>query len=249
MARRTGTRPRARCAAAVVGGAIAALLAGCGSSSGSGAYRAIPGVDGVRTADDGKAVVVTYVAGPCDKVPATRVTTSSTAVTLAADIPSDCQKGKVSWALKFPLSGTLGTRLVRNGPNGATRTAFDGDVLTDPKTLPTGYRQQSETQGPGVGGGWTRDWIPAAGTAGDELEITQSTALLPAPAGTPEPGHWLVGRLPATVTADTAARTVTVQWDPKAGRSSRVSAVQTGSAPTLTVTELLAVASSLPTRG
>lgn len=244
---------------AYVAGALVAgglLLAGCGSSGGSGdssgsaAYQPLPSVRGVRTADGGKALVVAYTAGACDKAAVGRVAETATAVTLTAALPADCRTGTVDWALKFPLPGALGHRVVHNGMGGAAVAVFSGAVLSDPHHLPAGYRQQSEIQKPDVADSWTRVWIPAKGTTGDDLEITQSAHLLPAPAGTAVPGTHTVQSLPATVTEDTATKTLTVQWETRNHRrSSRVAALQTGATPTLTLAVLIAVADTLPTRG
>jgi hypothetical protein len=230
----------------------AAVLGGCGShsSSGSGDYRGLPDLGGVRTADGNRALVATYTAGPCDTLPRTRVTETSTVVTISAALPSDCVHGDVRWALKFPLPGGLGAREVRNGPSGPTTAPFDGAVLTDPTHLPTGYRQQSEEQTPDVAGSWTRVWVPAAGTAGDQLRITQSPHVIPTPPGAVVPGSWTVAGLPATVVRNTATHTLTVQWDTRSHtRTSRVAAVQAGATPTLSIAELIAVADTLPSRG
>ena len=231
--------------------AAVATISACGSGSGSsGDYRGLPDLGGVRTADGNHDLVGTYTAGPCDTVPRTRVTETATVATISAALPADCVHGEVRWALKFPLPGTLGARQVRNGPNGRTTAPFDGAVLTDPTHLPTGYRQQSEEQIPDVAGSWTRVWVPAAGTAADQLRITQSPHVIPTPPGTAVPGTWTVAGLPATVVHDAATRTLTVQWDTRSGtRTCRVAAVQTGATPTLTVDELLAVADTLPSRG
>jgi len=237
-------------AALVAAGAV--LLSGCGSShpAGSADYTALPGVRGVRTGDGGKALVVAYTAGACRQAAKARVAETASAVTLTAALPKSCRTGRVEWALKFRLGSVAGTRAVHDGVGGPVLTVFDGSVLTDPHHLPAGYRQQSGTQGPVVAGSWTRDWVPAKGTTGDELQVTQAPGLLPAAPGSPVGGRHLVGRLPAVVTRDPATKTLSVQWIvPGRHRAARVAAVQTAARPTLTVSALLAVAASLPVRG
>ncbi len=250
----TALRPRTGRSApvAVLVAAGAVLLSGCGSShpASSADYTALPGVRGVRTGNGGKALVVAYTAGPCHQVAKARVAETASEVTLTAALPKSCRTGRVEWALKFRLGLVEGTRAVHNGVGGPLLAVFDGSVLTDPHHLPAGYRQQSGAQGPVVAGSWTRDWVPAKGVTGDELQVTQSPGLLPAAPGSPVGGRHLVGRLPAVVTRDPATKTLTVQWViPGRHRAARVAAVQTAAQPTLTVDALLAVAASLPVRG
>lgn len=230
--------------------ATALVLTACGSSGGSSAtFIAVPQVVGVRTADGGRAVVVAYRAGTCHTTPKTRVEQTSSAVTVTASISAKCAAGGAPRA-QIPPERSLGSRPVRNGAHGQAVRPFNGAVLTDPGRLPVEYQQLTGAQTPGVGGGWTRVWRPAPGTVGDRLEITQSPQRLPSPPGTPVPGRYTVAGLPAALVRDSATRTLIVQWNTRNNsRSTRVVAQQTGPHPTLTPTQLLAVAASLPTRG
>lgn len=238
----------AAAAAAVV--LAASAVAGCSKSPAP--FVAIPQVNGVRTADDGRTVLLTYSGGGCDAPAVTRIAQTASVVTLTASIGSTrsdggCASDAFPRVVTFHLSSPLGARRVRNGLHGEPVSAFDGAVLTTPRWLPPGYTERTDVQTPDVAGSWSRSWTLPGTSGADQLVITQSPHRLPAPTGATIPGRNTVNGSPATVTRDPSRLALAVQWNVAGSPvSARVTDHYFGSRPAVTVTELLRIATGLP---
>jgi hypothetical protein len=119
---------------------VLALAAAC-AGSGVASYRGVPEMNGVRTADAGRQLVVTYIGGGCDEQAKTRVIETATLVTVTAAIPTtggNCTSVGIARELTFRLQRPLGDRHFRNGLRGRAITVFDGSLLRTPGWLPSG---------------------------------------------------------------------------------------------------------------
>lgn len=220
-------------------------------SGGPAPYVAVPQVSGVRTADGGRTILLTYTGGACDAPPMTRVVQTASVVTVSALIGSTaghdaCPAVGIPRTLTFQLSAPLAGRRVRNGLHGRPVPAFDGAVLTEPARLPTGYTERTELQTPDVAGSWSRTWVAPGTSRRDELTITQSPHRLPGLTGGAVPGRHTVDGSPATVTHDSSRDSLVVQWTfPGSPASARV-IDRYRNRPEFTVAQLLRIAASLP---
>ncbi len=220
-------------------------------SSGPAPYVAVPQVSGVRTADDGRTILLTYTGGACDAAPMTRVVQTPSMVTVSASIGSTaghdaCPAIGIPRTLAFQLSAPLAGRRVRDGLHGRPVPAFDGAVLTEPARLPTGYTERTDFQTPDVAGSWSRTWVVPGTSRRDELTITQSPHRLPGLTGAVVPGRHTVDGSPATATRDGSRDSLAVQWTfPGSPDSARI-IDRYRDRPEFTVAQLLRIAASLP---
>jgi hypothetical protein len=107
---------------------VLALAAAC-AGSGVASYRGVPEMNGVRTADAGRQLVVTYIGGGCDEQAKTRVIETATLVTVTAAIPTtggNCTSVGIARELTFRLQRPLGDRHFRNGLRGGRSPSSTG---------------------------------------------------------------------------------------------------------------------------